>query len=142
MTVVEARRPKLVTLVGVLVVIAGILDIVLGIVWLFYKPDGDATNNLGPVLGIAFLVIGIVEVSVARGLFQGSSRARSIVAFVIAFDIAVSTFALTAGNNPRALSFTDILFAIVIIVILYTPKANAFFGAHREAVGDAAHPSR
>ncbi|MEP6632400.1 MAG: hypothetical protein ABJA89_18155 [Lapillicoccus sp.] len=142
MTVVEARRPKLVTLVGVLVVIAGILDIVLGIVWLFYKPDGDATNNLGPVLGIAFLVIGIVQVSVARGLFQGSSRARSIVAFVIAFDIAVSTFALTAGNNPRALSFTDILFAIVIIVILYTPKANAFFGAQREAVGDAAHPSR
>ena len=132
MTVVETGRPKLVTVVGVLVVVAGILNILLGFVWLFYKPDGDASNTLGPGLGIAFMAIGIVEVVVARGLFRGSNRLRTIVAVAIVLDIVLSFVALTVGNNPRALSISDLLFAVVVLVILYTPKANAFFGRRRE----------
>ncbi len=131
MTTVATGRPKLVTVIGVLVVIAGILNILLGFVWLFYKPDGDATNNLSPGIGIAFLAIGIVEVVVARGLFRGSNRSRTIVAVAIVLDIVFSFVALTAGNNPRALTIPDLLFAVVVLVILYTPRANAFFGQRR-----------
>lgn len=126
MTVVNARRPTLVT-VGVLVILSGILDLLLGLVWLFYKPDGDETNNLGAWIGIALLVIGAVQVVLARGPFRGDSRSRAIIAFAIGLDIVIGLISLTAGNNPRGLSIPDLIFAVVVIAILYSPGANTFF---------------
>jgi uncharacterized membrane protein HdeD (DUF308 family) len=127
MTVVTARRPTLVTVMGVLVIISGILDLLLGFVWLFYKPDGDESNNLGAWIGIALLVIGAVQVLLARGLFRGDSRSRAIIAFAIGLDIVIGFISLTAGNNRRGLSIPDLVFAVFVIAILYSPKANAFF---------------
>jgi uncharacterized membrane protein HdeD (DUF308 family) len=127
MTVVAGRRPRLVTVVGVLVILSGILDLLLGLVWLFYEPDGDKSNNLGAWIGIALLVIGAVQVILARGLFRGDSRSRAIIAFAIGLDIVIGLISLTAGNNPRGLSITDLIFAVAAIAILYSSKANAFF---------------
>lgn len=102
MTVVTERRRALVTVMGVLVIISGILDLLLGLVWLFYKPDGDESNNLGPWIGIALLVIGAVQVLLARGLFRGDSRSRAIIAFAIGLDIVIGFISLTVGTTVAA----------------------------------------
>jgi drug/metabolite transporter (DMT)-like permease len=127
MTVVAARRPTLVTVVGVLVILSGILDLLLGLVWLFYEPDGDKSNTLGAWIGIALLVVGAVQVILARGLFRGDSRSRAVVGFAIGLDIVIGLISLTAGKNPRGLSISDLVFAVFVVAILYSPKANAFF---------------
>ncbi len=63
----------------------------------------------------------------ARGLFREDKRSRTIVTVVIVADIAVSLLALTAGRDSLVLALPDILFALIMLVILYTPSANTFF---------------
>lgn len=63
----------------------------------------------------------------ARGLFWGGNRSRIIVTVVIVADIAVSLLALTAGRDSLVLALPDILFALIMLVILYTPSANTSF---------------
>ena len=126
MSAADVRRPTLVTVVSVLTVISGVLDVLLGLVWLF-TVDADRTSTVAPVIGIAYIVLGIVQVAVARGLLRGDPRSRTVMTFAIILSFVTSSFALRAGGNPRALSTFDVVVAVIVLVVLYTPRANAFF---------------
>lgn len=140
MTAPAARRPGLVTLLVVLVVIAGVLSVLAAIVLIvaWNTPaaenavvvvDGEVEGTTGVLaVGIAAGVIGLIYLLVARGLANGSGTARAIVTIVTVFNIATAIYiAINQTGNPRSSAIGSIVIGAIILAILYSPRANAFF---------------
>lgn len=132
MTASPVKRPGGVTLLGVLVIISGILYVLSGLIALiaYAGTGGELTNNqrlVVLVVGIAILVFGLIELAVARGLFRGSNTARVIVAIVNVLTIVAGLFAAFQSGNQRGTSFGQVIIAIIVLALLYSPKANEFF---------------
>ena len=126
------KRPGGVTLLGVLVIISGILYVISGIIALiaYAGTGGDLTSNQRTIIlvaGIAVLLFGIIELAVARGLFRGSNGARIIVAVVNVLTIISGLIAAFQSGNQRGTSFGQVVIAIIVLALLYSPKANEFF---------------
>ncbi|HEU4331296.1 MAG TPA: hypothetical protein VFR40_09280 [Lapillicoccus sp.] len=138
MSEAPVKRPGGVTFIGVLVVISGILYVLSAVIALiaYAGTGGELTSNQRTVIlviGIAILLFGIIELAVARGIFRGSNLARIIVAVVNVLTIISGLFAAFQSGNQRGVSFTQVVIAIIILAVLYSPRANAFFGQNRTA---------
>jgi hypothetical protein len=141
MTTSPERRPGGVTFIGVLVIISGILYVISGLIALIAYAGSGGTGTVGEitnnerlvvlVVGIAILVFGLIELAVARGLFRGSNGARIIVAIVNVLTIISGLFAAFQSGNQRGVSFGQVVIAIIVLAVLYSPRANAFFGSSR-----------
>ncbi len=137
MTASPVKRPGGVTFLGVLVVISGILYVISGIIALIaYAGSGgsgaaiELTDNQRLVVlitGIVILLVGIIELAVARGLFRGSNGARIIVAILNVLTIVSGLFAAFQSGNQRGTSIGQVIIAIIVLALLYSPKANEFF---------------
>jgi hypothetical protein len=131
------KRPGGVTLLGVLVIISGVLYVIAGLIALIaYAGSGGVgaavpiTDNqrlLVLVTGIAVLVFGLIELAVARGLFRGSNGARIIVAVINVLTIISGLVAAFQPGNQRGTSFGQVVIAIIVLALLYSPKANEWF---------------
>ena len=64
---------------------------------------------------------------VARGLLRGSSGARAVVAVVMVIDIVNGVLLLFASQLANGI--IQILWALLIMALLFTRRANAFFGS-------------
>ncbi len=117
-----ARRPVLVTVLVVLVVLSGIGDIIAGIV---------AISASGTGAGVLSIVIGLVYLAVAKGLLDGRNWARMVTAVVAAVNLLFAILAVIngGGSTSQGPSIGNGVLGLVILVILFTPKANAFFGS-------------
>ena len=134
MSEAPTKRPGGVTFIGVLVIISGILYILSGIIALVVAASGagTATQSWGVLIpGIAIIIFGVIELAVARGLFRGNNVSRIIVAIVNVLTIISGLFAAFQPGNQRGVSFTQVAIAIIILAVLYSPRANAFFGQSR-----------
>ncbi len=135
------RRPGLVTLLVVLVVIGGIVSLLVGLVTILARNDANVsvtiegqgvdagdTGSVALILGIGAIIVGLIYLLVARGLSSGSNVARIIVTVVSLLNIAGGIWVvISQTGNARSSAFGTIVFGALILVILYTPKANAFF---------------
>lgn len=129
------KRPGLVTLLLILVVIEGLFSIFVGLVLVFTRDSvtvtGDTQSSSSSValwLGILLTVIGIVYLLVARGLANGNGFARLVVAAVTVVGIASSLWLLFAHpGGARWSTVGSIVLGVIVLVILYSPKASAFF---------------
>ena len=131
------KRPGGVTLLGVLVIISGILYLIAGIIALIaYAGSGgvgttsELTGNqriVTLVVGIAVILFGLIELAVARGLFRGSNGARIIVAIVNVLTIISGLVAAFQSGNQRGTSIGQVIIAIIVLALHYSPKANEFF---------------
>ncbi|WP_431220625.1 DUF7144 family membrane protein [Leifsonia xyli] len=124
-----AARPGSVTLVAVLTYINGVLDIIGGVVMLLTR-DQLAGGNGSAAAGVTTaailsLLLGIVTVLVARGLLRGNSASRAIVAVIMVFDILNGVLMLFTGQAVSGV--VQILWSLVILALLFTRRANAFF---------------
>ena len=136
MTASPVKRPGGVTFLGVLVVISGILYVISGLLALVaYAGSGGTSTDLTSnqrtvilVIGIVILLVGVIELAVARGLFRGSNGARLIVAIVNVLTIVAGLFAAFQSGNQRGTSVGQVVIAIIVLALLYSPKANEFFG--------------
>jgi hypothetical protein len=108
-----------VTLLGVLVIISGILYVISGIVALiaYAGTGGDLTSNQRTVILIAGIAV----------LLFGSNGARIIVAVVNVLTIISGLIAAFQSGNQRGTSFGQVVIAIIVLALLYSPKANEFF---------------
>ena len=131
MTETAVKRPALVTVVAVLTVISGVLSLVAGFIWLFLPPDASSNDVAWRLVGIGYLIVGVVEVAVARGLLRGNAKARIIFTLAMVANLVLSVTGAATSGTSRGVSFVSVVVVIVAIVILYTPKANAFFGHRR-----------
>jgi hypothetical protein len=73
------------------------------------------------------LLIGIIQLAVARGLFRGSNGARIIVAVINVLTIIAGIFAAFQPGNQRGTSVGQVVIAIIVLALLYSPRANEFF---------------
>jgi hypothetical protein len=112
-------RPFGVTLVGIILIIDGILALIAAVVALLGIGDGF-TSAIGAALVAG--VIGLIYLAVAKGIFDGNNGSRLIVAIVTIINIIVGIFHFMNGG------IIQILVGIIVLILLYSAKAKAFFG--------------
>ena len=108
-----------VTLVGIILIIDGILALIAAVIALLGIGDGFTTAILAALLAG---VIGLIYLAVAKGIFDGNNGSRLIVAIVTIINIIVGVFQFLSGG------IVHILFGIIVLILLYSPKAKAYFG--------------
>ena len=126
------NRPGSVTFVAVLAYLNGILNIIGGVVTLFPRNSMVPSSDAGAVAGITTsailsIILGIVILIVARGLLNGSRFARGLVTVVMILN-AISGVILLFSLQFFS-GILEILWAVVMLALLYTRRANAFFAA-------------
>ena len=126
------KRPGSITFVAVLAYINGILNIVGGVIILFTREsmvkEGDSGTMAGIITSaILAIVLGIVILIVARGLLSGSKVSRGLVAIVMIINIVNGVLLLFTLQFFSGI--LEILWAIVMLALLFTARANAFFNS-------------
>jgi hypothetical protein len=125
------RRPGGVTLVAVLVILNGLLDIVVGVL-------GLAGVAIAGVPGLAALpaiplVLGILTFLVGISLLRGGQIARGLTTVVLAIDLAFAIYgvfqaiAVGAGGQGLWSPIISGALALIGIILLWTRRASAFF---------------
>ena len=116
------RRPGLVTLLVVLVVLQGIGSIIAGII---------AISASGMAAGAVLIVVGLIYLAVAKGLLDGRNWARLTAAVVAAVNLLLGVLAIinSGGSSNQGSTVGTAVLGLVILAILFSPKANAFFGS-------------
>lgn len=121
------RRPGGVTLVAVIVVINGILELLGGILAL----AGVVAIGAGVLAGVPIvaIVLGILTILVGLSLLRGGQIARVITTIVLAIDLAYAILGILQSTGPGAIwsPLVSGVLALLGIVLLWTRRASAFF---------------
>lgn len=122
-----ATRPGSVTFVAVLTYINGVLDVIGGVALLIAREQVAGGGNSAAITtsAIVSILLGIVTVVVARGLLRGSPVSRVLVAVVMVIDILNGVLLLFTSQVVTGV--IQILWSILIVALLFTRRANAFF---------------
>lgn len=128
------QRPGSVTFVAVLAYLNGILSIIGGVVMLFTRGAMAGAGNAGTEAGITTsaiisIILGIVILIVARGLLNGSAVSRGLVTVVMI--ITIFNGILLMFTLQFISGIIDILWAFLILALLFTRRANAFFASRQ-----------
>ena len=119
-------RPMGVTLVGVIIVISGLLGVVTGVLGLFNRNDSVGVGLLGLIVSV---VIGIIYLLVAKGIFDGNRISRLIVAILTVINLLKGISYLFAGRDIIVNGLIDIIVALIVLYLLYGGKARVFFAS-------------
>jgi len=119
-------RPMGVTLVGVIIVISGLLGVLLGVLGLFNLNDAVGAGIWGVLVS---MVIGIIYLLVAKGIFDGNRISRLIVAILTVINLLKGISYLFAGRDIIVNGLIDIIVALIVLYLLYGGKARVFFAS-------------
>lgn len=128
-------RPGGVTLVIILMWINAILEIIAGVLTMIasgdlqYRVEYDQTQTVLLWIGIVAIAFGVITIVLAMGLASGSNAARVVVTILIVLQILADAWELAArahGSFPW-ISILGILFWLIILGLLWTSRASAFF---------------
>lgn len=136
------RRPVSVGAVAVFLLVAGILEIIAGILLIIHHNDSDAQDRLGTaspdvphattllLLGIAAIVIGALYIAASRGLWLGDDLWRAIVVFVSVCNIIglIMATIFVIDTTSRIVTIITAVVAALVIAALVSPRSKAFFG--------------
>jgi hypothetical protein len=128
------NRPGTVTIVVVLTWLVAILNIVWGIVLLFNVDDlstlaeYNADAQAARIWAIVLILFGLIVGAVASSLGKGSQFARFLVSLLMIFRIIADVFFLAQyGSVFLGGTVAAILFAFLVLIMLWTAKASRFF---------------
>jgi hypothetical protein len=133
-TAAAPTRGFLLTLLGVLGIIQGIVTLIAGIAFLAENNDPqliaqeDASSGTLTATGVVLIVVGVITLLVAIGLLRGSNAARLIIAVIEFFHIGVGFYVLIAHEGvQRWDGLAYILVALLILWILFRARSEDFF---------------
>jgi hypothetical protein len=133
-------RPTGVTIIGVLMAIAGVVMIIAGISAMAIAPlipmaaqsqdlaGGISSAMLGGfavAAGAVMLALGIASLVIAYGLFKGRSWAWTAAVVLSIIGIVMSVVSIVTGNFG---SIVSLIINGIIIYYLYRPHVKAYFG--------------
>lgn len=128
------RRPGGVTLVAVLTWISGALDFLAGVVLFLQEGDPELRERFAGQAGVvtialASMVVGLIAVIVAVGLWRGNLAARMIITVVQVISIVLSLFLAIAYIGLPVGEWIGIVVSFIALMLLWSKKASAFFNA-------------
>ena len=129
------KRPFLVTIISIVMIVVGLFQAIIGATVLAerndatFLADADVTSSQATGFGIALLVIGVLSVLLAIGLLRGSRIARALIGLVEVAQIASGIYALVKLDSSRQASAVGtIIGALIVLYFLFgTEKAKHFF---------------
>jgi hypothetical protein len=132
-----ARRPGGITLLAVLIVVSGLLGLIGSIAVIIGRGNDDFVRDTGVGsstllwVGIVGVIIAVVYLLVARGLTRGSGLARGLAALVAVLSLASGIYqAIIQSGSLRWSAVVSALLALIVLLLLFSPRANAFFASH------------
>ena len=78
---------------------------------------------------IVSIVIGVIYLLVAKGIFDGNRVSRIIVAIFTVINLLKGISYLFAGREIIVNGIIDIIIALIILYLLYGGKARMFFAS-------------
>lgn len=136
MSTAQEKRPVTITLIGGLAFIAGAIDMISGVLLFFRLPNEEIVANFGGSGGlitaaIGSIVVGLVTAVLAGGLLRGSWVARMVITVLQVLSIIGSLFLAVAyiGDPTVVGEWLGIVVSVVLLILLWTPKASRFFNA-------------
>jgi len=132
-----ARRPAGITLLAVLIVVSGLLGLIGSIAVIIGRGNDDFVRDTGVGsstllwVGIVGVIIAVVYLLVARGLTRGSGLARGLAALVAVLSLASGIYqTIIQSGSLRWSAVVSALLALIVLLLLFSPRANAFFASH------------
>ena len=136
MTMTAVRRPFGVSLLSVLLIIAGVADIIGGIVVLATRNDvqvraalRDVSSGSLTTLAITMIFLGVLVVVVSFGLRRGANWARAVVAGVAIARLIIlvwSVFAHHSYHWYQAL-LPEAIYTLVALYLFFDEGVNRYF---------------
>ncbi|AZC14924.1 MULTISPECIES: hypothetical protein [unclassified Microbacterium] len=123
-----ASRPVGVTIVAVLAWISGFFNILGGALILIGGALGQGPLLHLVLIAILTIILGVIIIAVSVGLLRGSPGARLVVTIVFVLNIVSAVLLIIGGAETFWTGFFSALPAIIGLILLYTRRANAFFG--------------
>ncbi|MEL4320435.1 hypothetical protein WJX64_15575 [Leifsonia sp. YIM 134122] len=125
-------RPGGVTFIAVLAWIQGVFDIIVGILLLFNQGDAAIILDFGGsaalvTSAVVYILVGIIIIVIARGLLRGSNGARVVVTAFEVVTLIGALFVTIAAPSQFIGALVTAFIALVIILLLWTGRAAAFF---------------
>lgn len=129
------KRPFVVTIMSIVMFLAGLFQLLIGVVAIVnrnddqFLADAQATSSEVTSLGVALLVVGVVSLLVAVGLWQGSRIARAAAALTAVGQIATGIYTLVQlDSSEQSTGIGMIIGSLVLLYLLFgTDKAKEFF---------------
>jgi len=122
----KQSRPFGVTIIAILIIIAGVISLLIGI----------GSVAIGPLIGLVFVVTGAISLALgvaylvmAFGLWKGKGWAWTISTIVLFIGIVIDMISLprrSAGDTVS--SIVSIAINAVILYYLFRPHVKAYFG--------------
>ena len=132
------RPPKRVIVVVVLTYIAGVLDILFGIVLILsryddaVRADGDAYEVT--LWGAGVILLGLLTIAMASGLTRGRNSARIFVTVLLSISLLLSVVDVVA-NPADASSWWSLgvggVISALVILALWAGRSAEFFRRSR-----------
>ena len=117
-------RPFGVTLVGILIVISGVFSVIAAIIGLF---NADLRVGVSLISLILLLIVGLIYLAVAKGIFDGNAFSRLLVAIVTVIGLFIGAFHLIFVSGLRWNGLFQIIFCLIILGLLFSRRASVFF---------------
>ncbi len=136
--VIQGKRPVTITIIGVFAFIAGLLDMISGVILFFRLVNPEVVARFGGSGGliaaaIGSIIVGLITVILAGGLLRGSNTARLIITVLQVLSIIGSLFMAVAYMSDPSVAgeWIGVVFSVILVILLWTPKASRFFTGTR-----------
>jgi hypothetical protein len=125
-------RPGGVTLVAALTWISGAINLITGVLLLFQLGNAALVARFGGsavviAMAVAVMILGIVVLIVAGGLFRGSNGARVVSTLFQVLSIVAAIFVSIQAPAFLWSSVVSIVISVAVITLLFAGRANTFF---------------
>lgn len=124
MSTERGSRPVGVTLVSAFIVIAGLFLAINGVLGLVNGGNGPA----GILVSIIILIVGVIYLLVAKGVWNGNVWSRLIVTVLTIIALLGSIATMFTEDGQFLVSAIQVVIAAIILALLYSGKARQFFG--------------
>jgi lysylphosphatidylglycerol synthetase-like protein (DUF2156 family) len=121
------RRPVVVTIVVILVVLSGVSNALLGIVVLLSRyrvPDAEVLPV--SLIGAAVILFGLLTIAVAAAVGRGSRLARLLLTIYLAIQLVLHAVTAATTDWDWAV-FAQAVVEVLLLVALWAPPGSRHF---------------
>jgi hypothetical protein len=126
------KRPLGVTIVAALAIIAGIIDVIAGVMLLVVQAEPSAVERAGGAgmivtAAIVSLLLGAAMIIIAFGLLRGNAAARIAATVLQVFSLVESIWLAVVHPSLAPSEVLSALIAVALLFLLWSGEASRYF---------------